>query len=57
MKALGQTGKEGTLRARYVEQLETTEEQLRVLEQQEEMTRAEIERVQSETDLRLKKMS
>ena len=57
MAALGQTGKEGALRARYVEQLETTEKQLRALEQQEALTKAEIERVQSEIDTLLEPMS
>ncbi len=41
MGALGQTGKEGALRARYVEQLEGTEGELRALSQRE--TRAQAE--------------
>jgi hypothetical protein len=45
---LAQTGKEGTLRSRYVEQLEGTEEQLKALAQQEANLKAEIERVQRE---------
>jgi hypothetical protein len=54
MAALSQTGKEGALRARYVEQLERTEEQLRALERRERELRAEIERVEEEIEARVK---
>ncbi|MFP4344273.1 MAG: hypothetical protein ACLFU8_06255 [Anaerolineales bacterium] len=54
MAALSQTGKEGALRARYVEQLEGTEEQLRALERRERELRAEIERVEEEIEARVK---
>ena len=57
MKALGQTGKEGTLRARYVAQLETTEEQLRALELQEAQAKGEIKRIKGEIDTLLKRIS
>ena len=57
MKALGQTGKEGTLRARYVAQLETTEEQLGALEQQEAQAKDETKRIQGEIDTLLKRIS
>lgn len=53
MGTLAQTGKEGTLRSRYVEQLEGTEEQLKALAQQEANLKAEIERVQREIAERL----
>ena len=57
MKALGQTGKEGTLRARYVAQLETTEEQLRALEQEEAEANSEIKRIKGEIDTLLNRVS
>ena len=57
MKALGQTGKEGTLRARYVAQLETTEEQLRALEEEEAQAKGEIKRIKGEIDTLLKQVS
>jgi len=54
MGALGTTGKEGTLRARYVDQLEASEEQLKALAQQEADIKAEIERLKQEIEARLK---
>jgi hypothetical protein len=48
MKALGQTGKEGALRARYVERLEESEAQLRDLERQEAEIKAEIQQLQKD---------
>ena len=56
MGALGQTGKEGTLRGRYVEQLEATEGQLRAVERQEAEAHAEIARLQREIDAQLARM-
>ena len=50
MKALSTTGKEGALRARYVTQLEDTEEQLKVLAQREEALDKEIDRLEDEVD-------
>jgi hypothetical protein len=48
MGVLSAEGKEGTLRARYVEQLEAKEDRLRVLEQREMELKAEIERLKQE---------
>ncbi|MGC9332940.1 MAG: hypothetical protein ACP5JJ_02245, partial [Anaerolineae bacterium] len=56
MAALSTTGKEGTLRARYVDQLESSEEQLRVLASQEAEKQAAIERLKSEIEARIKGM-
>jgi hypothetical protein len=53
MGALSTTGKEGALRARYVEQLETSEDQLKTLERQESELKAEIERLRREIGARL----
>ena len=44
MGALSTTGKEGTLRNRYVEQLEASEEQLKALGQQETDLKSTIEK-------------
>jgi hypothetical protein len=57
MQALGQAGKEGALRARYVEQLEASEAQLRAIEKQEAEARAQIERIQREIDAQLKRLA
>jgi hypothetical protein len=54
MGALSTTGKEGGLRARYVEQLEATEGQLRTLDRSESGLKAEIERLKAEVDARVK---
>jgi chromosome segregation ATPase len=54
MGALGQTGKEGAMRVRYVEQLEATEEQLKALAAQEIALKAENEQLQREVETRLK---
>jgi hypothetical protein len=54
MGALSTTGKEGALRARYVEQLEASEDQLKALAQQESDLKAGIERLKQEIDARIK---
>ncbi len=54
MGALGQTGKEGAMRVRYVEQLEATEEQLKALAAREIALKAENEQLQREVETRLK---
>jgi len=54
MGALSTTGKEGALRARYVEQLEASENQLQGLARQESDLQAEIERLKGEIEARLK---
>lgn len=56
MQPLSQAGKEGTLRARYVKQLESTEERLRSLEQREADLKTQIERVRQELEERLQGM-
>jgi hypothetical protein len=48
MGALSTTGKEGALRARYVEQLEMSEDQLRSLAQQEAHRKDKIERLKQQ---------
>ena len=53
MGALSATGKEGALRTRYVEQLETTEDQLRSLEGQEAGLRTEIQQLKAEVEKRI----
>jgi len=53
MGALSQTGKEGAMRARYVEQLEATEEQLKALAQRESALNAEIEQLKKEAEARV----
>jgi hypothetical protein len=54
MAALSTTGKEGALRARYVDQLEASEDQLKELDQRESDLRAEIERLKQEIEARIK---
>lgn len=56
MQALGQSGKEGALRARYVDQLGATESQLRGLEKRETELKAAIEQVKREITARLERM-
>jgi hypothetical protein len=56
MGALSQTGKEGALRARYVEQLEATEEQLKALAKRESDLRDEIEQIRQEIETRLESL-
>jgi hypothetical protein len=56
MGALATTGKEGALRARYVEQLESSEEQLRALDSLERESEAEIERLKGEIEARIKEL-
>ncbi len=53
MGTLSQTGKEGAMRASYVEKLQATEEQLKALAQQESALKAEIERLKQEIEARL----
>ncbi len=53
MAALGTTGREGSLRTRYVEQLETSEDQLRSLAQQEADLRTVRERLKTELEEQL----
>jgi hypothetical protein len=54
MGALSTTGKEGALRARYVEQLEGSENQLRTLDQREADLKADMEQWRQEIEARLK---
>ncbi len=53
MGALSQTGKEGALRARYVEQLESSEEQLKALGHKEAEYKAAIAQVKADIEARL----
>lgn len=57
MGALSQTGKEGALRARYVDQLAATEGQLRDLDKQESVIEANIVQTQRDIEARLKSMT
>ena len=54
MTALATTGKEGALRAQYVDQLQASEEQLKTLGQQEAALKAEIEQLKQEVEARLR---
>lgn len=54
LQALSPTGKEGALRARYVEQLEATDGQLQELARREAEYKANIAQVQQEIEARLK---
>ena len=56
MQSLGQSGKEGNLRARYVDQLEATESQLRGIEKREAELQAAIKQIENEIASRLKRM-
>jgi hypothetical protein len=53
MNALSNTGKEGSLRARYVEQLEDSEQQLAALAREETQLEQEISRLQQEIEAEL----
>ncbi len=55
MKALSTQGKEGALRAQYVDQLAASEEELKALAQQESTLEAEVERLKAEVETKLKK--
>ncbi len=54
MGALSTTGKEGALRAQYVDQLQAGEEKLKLLEQREADLKAEIERLKAEIEAKLR---
>ena len=54
MGTLGTTGKEGMLRARYVEQLGASEDELKALDGQDADLKAEIERFKQEIEARIK---
>jgi hypothetical protein len=54
MGALSTAGKEGALRAQYVDQLAASEEQLRGIGQQEAALKAEIERLKQEVEAKLR---
>jgi hypothetical protein len=57
MGALSSTGKEGALRARYVEQLEASEDQLRALDKREAEFRAGIEQLRREIEVRIRALA
>ncbi len=57
MGALGTSGREGTLRTRYVDQLEAQEEQLQALSREENEKRAEIERLKAEIEKQVAALS
>ena len=50
MQALSNTGKEGQMRAQYVDRLEETEQNLQVLAQEEGQLEAEIKRLEKEIE-------
>jgi hypothetical protein len=54
MGALSTTGKEGALRARYVEELENSQNRLKALDETEAALRAQIEQLKREIESRLK---
>jgi chromosome segregation ATPase len=54
MGALGAEGKEGALRARYVEELEASQDRLRALGQEEAGAKEEIDRLKAELQKKLK---
>ena len=54
MGALSQTGKEGNMRARYVQRLEATEEQIEELARRESALNAGIERLKQEVETKVK---
>lgn len=54
MGALSATGKEGALRAQYVDQLQASEEQLKAIDQREAALKAEIENLKQEVEARLR---
>lgn len=53
MGALGQTGKEGAMRAQYVEKLEATEDQLKALAQREADLKQRVEQLRQEIAARI----
>lgn len=53
MGALSTTGKEGTLRKRYVEELEASEKQLTALRRQESDLKSEIEKLRQGIEKRI----
>ncbi len=57
MGALGTQGKEGILRARYVDQLEVSEEQLKKSEQQETDLKTELELLKAALEKRIEEIS
>ena len=57
LEALSQSGKEGALRTRYVDQLAQREEALQALAEQETQIKADIERVRQDIEDRLEAMS
>jgi hypothetical protein len=57
MGALSQTGKEGNMRARYVQRLGATEEQLEELARRESALRADIDRLKQEIDTKIKALA
>jgi hypothetical protein len=54
MGALATTGKEGALRARYVDQLAASEDQLRALDKTESALKEDIERLKAEAETLIK---
>jgi hypothetical protein len=54
MGALSMTGKEGNMRARYVQKLEDTEEQLEGLAHREAALKTEVERLKQEVETKVK---
>jgi hypothetical protein len=54
MGALGTAGKEGALRARYVEELEASQDRLRVVAEEEVQVKQETERLKGEVRSKLK---
>jgi hypothetical protein len=57
MGALSKTGKEGNMRARYVQRLEATEEQLEELARHESSLKAEIERLKQEIERKVEALA
>lgn len=57
MKALGATGKEGALRTHYVEQLEASENKLRLLAEEEGITQGKIKELEAEIQALLARLS
>jgi len=53
MKPLAKTGKEGALRASYVDKLEASERQLQVLAQEESTLRAQIEKLNQQIEKKI----
>jgi hypothetical protein len=56
MGALSTSGKEGTLRARYVEQLEASENALQELGRQETGLKSELEALRAESEKRIREL-